>query len=185
VSLWRREKPLHERLAEQGGMTMPTEVGRDVVPWHQAGVHGVPRPRQWDAVVTAEADLPGDAVHFVTLEDRTVIVDEDVPDDQLAPLADAVETQLAPPYRAEGTRRHDRLWAVGASKIAVASIDDEIGGDAVELASSEGEVTLLVDGAHVFGSVPALEALGAGLPSYVVRADRIDGDLWEVVVLPL
>jgi hypothetical protein len=185
VSFWRREKPLHERLAERGGMTMPTEVGRDVVPWHQAGVHGVPRPRQWDVVVTAEADLPGDAVHFVTLEDRTVVVDEEVPDNQLAPLADAIETQLEPPYRAEGTRQRDRLWAVGASKISVVAIDEEIGGDAVELAAREDEVTMLVDGAHVFGSVPALEALGAGLASYVVRADRIDGDLWEVVVLPL
>lgn len=166
-------------------MTVPTEAGRDVAPWHQAGVHGLARPRQWDAVVTAEADLPGDAVHFVTLEDRTVVVDEDVPDDQLAPLADAVETQLDPPYRAQATRRHDRLWAVGASKITVVSIDEEIGGDAVELAASEGEVTTLVDGAQVFGAVPALEALGAGMPSFVVRADRIDGDLWEVVVLPL
>ena len=185
MSLWRREKPLHERLAEQGGMTMPTEVGRDVAPWHQAGVHGVPRPRQWDAVVTAEADLPGDSVHFVTLEDRTVVVDEDVPDDRLAPLADAVETQLDPPYRAEATRRHERLWAVGASKITVAAIDAEIGGDTVELAARDGDVTVLVDGAPSLGSVPALEALGAGLASYVVRADRIDGDLWEVVVLPL
>lgn len=185
MSLWRREKPLHERLAEQGGMTMPTEVGRDVVPWHQAGVHGVARPRQWDAVVTAEADLTCDAVHFVTLEDRTIVVDEDVPDDELTPLADAVETQIDPPYRAEGTRRHDRLWAVGASKITVASIPDEIGGDTAELAANDGEVTLLVDGAHVLGAVPALEALGAGMPSYVVRANRIDGHLWEVIVLPL
>jgi hypothetical protein len=185
VSFRRREKPLHERLAEQGGMTMSTEVTRDVAPWNQAGVHGVPRPRQWDAVVTAEADLPGDAVHFVTLEDRTIVVDEDVPDDQLAPLADAIETQLNPPYRAEGTRRDDRLWAVGASKIAVVSLNEEIGGDTVELAVREGVVTQLVDGGHGFGSVPELEALGAGMPSFVVRADRIDGNLWEVTVLPL
>jgi hypothetical protein len=185
VSFWRREKPLHERLAEEGGMTVPTEAGRDVLSWHQAGVHGVPRPRQWDAVVTAEADLPGDAVHFVTLADGTVVVDEDVPDDQLAPLADAVETQIAAPYRAEATRRHERLWAVGASKITVVSIDAEVGGDTVELAARDGEVTMLVDGAHSFGSIPAFEALGAGLASYVVRADRIDGDLWEVAVLPL
>lgn len=184
MSFRRREKPLHERLAEQGGMTTPTESDH-VAPWNQAGVTGIPRPRQWDAVVTAEADLPGDSVHFVTLEDRTVVVDEDVPDDQLAPLADAVETQLNPPYRAEGTRRDDRLWAVGASKIAVVSIDEEIGGDTVELAVQEGVVTQLVDGAHGFGSVPELEALGAGMASFVVRADRIDGDLWEVAVLPL
>jgi hypothetical protein len=185
VSFWRREKPLHERLAEQGGMTMPTEVERDVAPWHQAGVHGLARPRRWDTVVTAEADLPGDAVHFVTLEDRTIVVDEDVPDDQLAPLADAVETQIDPPYRAEATKRGDRLWAVGASRISVARIEEEVGGDTVELAARDGDVTLLVDGSQVFGSVPALEALGAGMASFVVRADRIDGDLWEVVVLPL
>ena len=170
MSFRRREKPLHERLAEQGGMTMSTEVTRDVAPWNQAGVHGVPRPRQWDAVVTAEADLPGDSVHFVTLEDRTVVVDEDVPDDQLAPLADAVETQLNPPYRAEGTRRDDRLWAVGASKISVVAIDEEIGGDTVELAVREGVVTQLVDGAHGFGSMPG--ARGAGCRNAVVRRAR-------------
>ena len=185
MSFRRREKPLHEQLAEQGGMTMPTEATRDIAPWNQAGVHGVPRPRQWDVVATVEADLPGDAVHFVTLEDRTVVVDEDVPDGQLAPLADAVETQLDPPYRAEGTRQRDRLWAVGASKISVVAIDEQIGGDTVELAARDGVVTMLVDGAHGFGSVPSLEALGAGQAAYVVRADRIDGDLWEVVVLPL
>ena len=46
-------------------------------------------------------------------------------------------------------------------------------------------MTQLVDGAHGFGSVPELQALGAGMASFVVRADRIDGDIWEVVVLPL
>ena len=185
MSLWRREKPLHERLAEQGGLTVPTEETRDVAPWHQAGVHGVPRPRRWDAVVTAEADLPGEAVHFVTLADRSVVVDEEVPEGALVPLADAIETQVDPPYRAEGTRRHHRLWAVGASRITVAELDEEIAGDTVELAARDGVVTLLVDGAHAFGSVRALEALGAGMPSYVVRAERVDGDLWEVLVLPL
>jgi hypothetical protein len=185
VSFWRRRKPLHEQLAEAGGMTVPTEVERDVAPGHQAGVHGLARPRRWDAVVTVEADLPGEVVHFVTLEDSTTVVDEDVPEGGLAPLADAVETQIGPPYRAEATRRHDRLWAVGASRISVARIDEEVGGDTVELAARDGEVTLLVDGVHVFGSVRAFEALGAGMPSFVVRADRIDGDLWEVAVLPL
>ena len=86
---WRRERPLHERLAEQGGLTVPVEPGRDVAPWHQAGVHGMSRPRTWDTVATVEAELPGDEVHFVALEDRTLVVDEDVPDDALAPLADA------------------------------------------------------------------------------------------------
>jgi hypothetical protein len=184
MPFWRREQPLHERLAEQAGMSFGTEPDRDVAPWNQAGVHGVPRPREWDAVVTVEAELPGDSVNFVALEDRTLIVDEDVPDDAVTPLADAVETQLNPPYRAEGTRRGD-VWAVGVRKIRVERLADEIGGDTVELAVQDGERTVLVEGALAMGSFASLEALAAGMPSYVIRADRLDGDLWEIAVLPL
>jgi hypothetical protein len=183
---WRREKPLHEQLAERGGMTVPVEGSRDVAPWNQAGVHGVARPRRWDAVVTAESELPGDAVNFVALADGTLIVEEDVPDGALSPLAEAVETQLNAPYRAQATRRGEQLWAVGASKIQVARIEDEIGGDTVELAVlDDGERTVLVDGAQIFGALPGLEGLAAGMRSYVIRADRIDGDLWEAKVIPL
>jgi hypothetical protein len=183
---WRREKPLHERLAEQAGLAFPTEPTRDVAPWDQAGVHGIARPREWDAVVTVEAELPGDTVHFVTLDDRSVIVDEDVPDDAIAPFADAVETQVNPPYRAEATRRGDRLWAVGARKIQVAQLEEEIGGDTVELAvQADGERTVLVDGALAIGDFTSLDALARGFPAFVLRADRIDGDLWDVRVVPL
>ena len=182
---WKREKPLHEQLADDGGMTLAQTGGRDVAPWDKAGIHGVPRPRTWDAVVSAEADLPGGEVHFVALEDRSLIVDEDVPDDELAPLADAVELELSPPYRAEATRRGERLWAIGATKIDVATIDEDIAGDTVELAVQDGERTVLVDGALAFGSLPELEALAQGMPSYVVRAERIDGNLWEVKAVPL
>ncbi len=184
MSFWRREKPLHEQLADEGGLAFPTE-GRSAGPWDKAGIHGVPRPRQWDAVVSAEADLPGDVVHFVSLEGGGVVVEEDVPDDQLALLADAVETELNPPYRAEATRQYERLWAVGATKITTATITHEIRGDTVELAVQEDGRTLVVDGSPSFESLPELEALAAGTPSYVIRADRIDGDLWEVEVLPL
>jgi hypothetical protein len=182
---WRREKPLHERLAEEGGLTAPLEPGRDVAPWHQSGIHGVARPRRWDAVVTAEAELPGDAVDFVALADGTLIVDRDVPEGGLAPLAAAVELLIPPPYRAQGTRKSERVWAVAANKIVVAELGDEIGGDTVELAVQEDERTLLVDGAPSFGRLPSLEELAAGLPAFVIRADRIDGDLWEVRVVPL
>ena len=185
MPFWRREKPLHEQLAEEGGMSFATEAGRDALPWHQAGVHGVPRPREWDAVVTVEAEVPGDAVHFVALADGTLIVDEELPDDALTPLADAVETQVNAPYRAEATRRGERTWAVGARKIRVARVDDQIGGDTVELAVQGDDRTVLVDGSHSIGSFASLEALAAGMPSYVLRADRLDDDLWEISVLPL
>jgi hypothetical protein len=186
VPFWRREKPLHEQLAEEGGIAFPNEATRDVAPWDQAGVHGIPRPREWDAVVTVEADLPGDGFGFVTLGDGTVVVDEDVEADAVGPLADAVETQLNRPYRAEAARRGERLWAVGARKIEVAELEEEIGGDTVELAvQSDGQRTVLVDGALAMGDFASLEARARGLPAFVIRADRIDGDLWEVRVEPL
>lgn len=185
MPFWRREKPLHERLAEEGGLTVPIDPGRDVAPWHQSGVHGVARPRRWDAVVSVEADVPGDALHFVALADGTLIVDEDVASGALEPLADAVELLIPTPYRAEATRKTERVWAVAANKITVAELADEVGGDTVELAVSDDGRTVLVDGAPVFGALPSLEALAGGRPAYVIRADRIDGDLWEVRVVPL
>ena len=166
-------------------MAVPLEPGRDVAPWHQAGVHGVARPRQWDTVVTAEADLPGDSVGFLALEDGTLVVEEDVPNEALGPLADAVESQLNLPYRALATRKSETVWAVAANKIVVAELGDEIGGDTVELAVQGDERTVLVDGAQTFGALPGLERLAGGLPAYVIRAGRIDGDLWEVKVIPL
>ena len=56
------------------------------------GVMGVGPGRTWDAVVAAHApSLTGTSVTFVALDDGTLIVDEDVPDGSLAPLADALE----------------------------------------------------------------------------------------------
>jgi hypothetical protein len=187
MPFWRREKPLHERLAEQGGLTVAREVPHDTMPrWGESGIHGMHRPRRWDAVLTAEAEAPGDEIHFATLPDGTLIVNQEgVPDGALTPLAEAVETALEPPYRAEAVRRDNGVWAIGASRIQVAHVPDEIGGNVVEMAVQQGERTLLVDGARTFGSIPTLEALGAGMTAFVVRAERLDGDVWEVTVAPL
>ena len=143
---WRREKPLHERLAEEADLDIgkgteeprapsrlsglahglfdgflsapPDEFGRPS-PLGEVGVHGVARPRRWDAVVSVDAELPGDEVHFASLPDGTLLVDEDVPDGALVPLAEAIEQTLAPPYRAEGVRRGEGVWAVAANRIEV------------------------------------------------------------------
>ena len=86
----------------------------------EPGIHGVPRARRWDAVVAAHApELHGDTVHFVALGDGSLVVDEDQPDDALTPLADALETRLAPPYRAEAVRRDGSLWGVAGRRIAL------------------------------------------------------------------
>ena len=182
---WRREKPLHEQLAEQGGLPVPGEETRDVAPWNQAGVHGVPRPREYDVVVSIDVEgVPGDEFSFVALEDGTLLLESD-DDVQLDPFADALDGLLATPYRAVAVRKGDDTWAVAANSIETATIEDEVEGDTVELAYQQGESTLLVDGAPAFGSLASFEDLAEGLDAYVVRASRLDGDLWEVKVTPL
>jgi len=179
LALWRRKEPLHVRLARSGGLLHGE--GRPF-PWDEVGIHGVPRPREWDAVVTVEApELAGEEASFVALADGDLVVETGEGD--LAPLADALEQVLAPPYRAIATRRGPTQWAVGANSIVVAALP-EVEGDELELVlASAGERSLRVDGESVFGRVPELEALAQG--ESVIRARRIDGALWEVRVDPL
>ncbi len=192
-----RQKPLHLRLAEDAGFDRDGEE-RETATGHPAdleeeyfGERSLPfwerlsgevvnaRPRRWDAVVTAEADVEGDEVGFVSLPDGTLLVEEQVGDATLEPLARAVEQRLRPPYRARGVRRGGRVWAVSATRIRVDEFRAE--GDELELAVTDLEATLLVDGTRSFGSVPALERIGEAEGStFVVRAARLEGDLWEV-----
>ena len=183
---WRRQ-PLHEKLLAEGGLlgapagALPGHPFRDLV-----GVHGVPRAREWDAVVTAESEsLPGNQLTFVALPDGTLIVDEDVPDGSVAALAEAVESSLEPPYRAHGVRKSERMWAVGALRIELAGLPG-VEGDEIDLALQGGSRTLVVDGEPAFGGVPALERLaGARYADYAAHAVRLDGDLFEIKIAPL
>jgi len=189
LSWLRREKPLHERLAEEGGLNKPSEPEPHDTrpPWGEVGIHGIHRQRRWDVVATADApDVPGDRLEFVALPDGTLLVEDVVSDAALAPLADAVEGDLSPPYRAEAARQDDAVWAVAARAIEVARVEKKLDGDELELAFSDGQRTLTIDGRPAFGSVGALERLAAErFDEYVVRATRLDGQLWEVSIAPL
>ena len=128
--------------------------------------------------------LAGDEVHFVALPNGDLVVDEDEPPDTLAPLADAVEQTLEPPYRAEAVRQSEDVWAVAARRIAVASFRAD--GDELELVAADEGRTLTVDGERTFGSVPELERIGLEKGDrYVVRAVRLDEDAWEIEADPL
>jgi hypothetical protein len=191
VGLFRRRKPLHERLADAAGITealtepVPS-LAADTPGWDgeqrgEPGIHGVPRARRWDTVASAEAPaLKGDTVHFVALADGTLVVDEDEPDGALASLADAVEQAIPPPYRAEAVRKGPEAWAVAASRIAIAQIPGLTGEQAELTSTREGRV-LRIDGRTTMGSARELERLGETEGAeYVVLAKRLDGDLWEV-----
>ena len=177
-----RRKPLHERLAEEGGLVEPKPARplfTGVI--GETGIHGVPREREYDAVVTADApDVPGAAAQFVALEDGSLLLEEG--DGDLTSLADAIEQELPRPYRAHAVRRGETQWAVAGRRLRVVRLP-EPGGDEVELARRGEERTLVVDGNRAFGTMPELEALADG--DSVIRAARLDGDLWEIRVDPL
>ena len=184
MGFFRRDRPLHEQLAEQGGiefrpepgetertpsrlaglmhgladgfLTAPPDEFGNPSPLGEVGVHGVPRARRWDVVASARAELPVDEVHFAALPDGTLIVEVDVPDGSLTPLAEAIEVTLNPPYRADAVKQEDDVWAVAASRIQVREFSDTEGDD----------LELVEDGNVVIGR-------------------RLDGDLFEIKVTPL
>ena len=154
--------------------------------WHDVAVTGVARTREWNVTALADApDLEGDEVHFDVLPDGTILVMEEVGDAALAPLAEAVEATLRPPYRAEAVRRTDARWAVAAKAIRVLELPGQTG-DALDLTVREGEHELRIDGKRTFGSVPKLELLaGSRFSDYALQAERLDGELWEIRIHPL
>jgi hypothetical protein len=183
-----RRKPLHEQLAREAGLDIGQgQRGGTRPSWDQVGIHGIARPRQWDAVETAEGpELELDRLELVVLEDGTVILDEDVPDQALEALTDAVERTVTPPYRAEAVRRGDGRWAVAASSIEVVPLPAGVEGEEIVLTSVDGAYELRVDGEPTFGTQPELERLGAArFDSYVVRAERLDETRWAVQVAPV
>jgi hypothetical protein len=174
LCLFRTREPLHLRLAREGGL-LDDEPAPVRPAWDNAGIHGMQRARQWDAVATVDApELEGDKAAFVALSPDELVVEEG-PDD-LEPLAAAIERDLAPPYRAEAVRRDGTIWAIAARRIEIVELPD-VTGQEIELSSRDGERTLLIDGERAFGSIPALER-----PEQVVRAKRIAGDAWEVEI---
>ncbi|MFL6028795.1 MAG: hypothetical protein ACJ74D_02035 [Gaiellaceae bacterium] len=176
-----RRKPLHQRLAEEGGLVDPPTRPLFTGVIGEAGIHGVPRERQYDAVVTTDArDVEGSNARFVGMPDGSLLVEEG--DGDLTPLADAIEQEVKRPYRAIAVRRGETQWAVAAHGLRVVDLP-EPGGDEVELALRGEERTLVVDGNRAFGTLPELEQLAPG--DAVIRAARLDGALWEVRVDPL
>lgn len=150
-------------------------------------VRAMARPGEYDAVVTVHAaGIPGDAVDFATLASGDVIVDSEQGDADLSPFADAVEQELQPPYRVVARRQDGDLWSVAARGIDVLELDFAHG-DEIELAAIAGEIDVRVDGEAWNGRIPELEQAGEAAEGedYVVQAERLDADLWEVRASPL
>ena len=118
MSLFRRE-PLHVRLAREAGLQTDERPPHDPTPrWGEVGIHGVARPREWDAVVTAEAPQLGvGELEFVVLPDGTLVVDDalDVEPGSLDPLAAALEAlgvARGESFVIRAERLADRAWEI-------------------------------------------------------------------------
>jgi len=194
LGFFRRERPIHEQLAREAGLDFPRDVSelspREPIDprhpfWQVVGIHGIPREREWDAVGSAEAPgLPGDEVEFVELPDGSLVVDEDVPDGTLAPLADALSVPA--PYHAFGLRQDADIWSVAAKRVQVLEVPEEIDGEELQLVVTDETRSLLVDEQPSSVSIPTLEAFAAEqFGSFVLHASRLDDLLWEVTVIPL
>jgi len=136
---------------------------------------------EWDTMVTVRAaNLAGARIEFTTLPDGDILVEKEEGDGDLAPLAEAVERHVDPPYRAIAARQDGDVWAVGAKRIQVAKFEFAEA-DAIELSVNHGAQQVRVDGEPSDRQVPELEQLGEREgPNYCVEAGRIDGDFWEV-----
>lgn len=193
---FRRGETLNERMLREAGLSAEGNAGPPEPfepealqrgPFFELpGATGIARARRWHMTAAANApDLQGHEVDFVTLPDGTILIEGEEGDASVAPLADAVERSLKAPYRARAVRQSETTWGVAANPIEVVELPGQEG-DEVDVAAQGEHRTLVVDGARVFGSVPALDALGAARSrEYVVHAERLDGDLWEVRAAPL
>jgi hypothetical protein len=203
MPFWRRDdEPAHERLAREAGIDLDAETQppldheaplepHERIPFlaafREVGIHGIHRQRTWDAVATADApELEGDQLDFVALPDGTLLVDDDLPEGALEPLAQALGQELETPYRARAVRREGDVWAIAGNRIDVVQAPEEIEGDTVSLAVKGIERTLLVDERPSLGDAPTLEAFARERHrDFVLHAERLDGDLWAVQVNPL
>jgi len=197
----RKDETLNEQLLHEAGLDQPAAEPEPDHPepvdpfagtypaddpwgiWRRA----MARPGEYDAVAAVHApEIPGTSVEFATLPNGDVIVDSEQGDADLSPLADAVEQQVKPPYRVVARRGEDDMWSVAARGIDVLEVDFAAG-DEIELASLDGQIDLKVDGEPWDGRIPELEGAGEAAEGedYVVQAERLDGDLWEVRASPL
>ena len=165
MGLFRRRRPLHEQLAEEADLDIGQEPPEPRAfsgflhnegLFDAAGIHRDPPSAGVGRCRDGRGRAPRRPRHFAALADGTLIVDEEVPDDALVPVAEAIEGSLAAPYRAVAVRQDDRIWAVGAKRIDVRAFPGR-DGDELELVEDD----------------------------HVILGRRLDGDLFEIEVTPL
>lgn len=179
MGLFRKKETYNERMLREAGLD------RVAVPAPEPPPEPEPDENVGETTTVALAQLQGDRVQFTVLPDGDLIVTHGGEGD-FAPLADAVEKQLAPPYTANARQERGNRWLIRARQIEVAQFAFP-DAETVGFSQAYGATDLQVDGEPSDASPPLeLQRLGerAGT-DYAVEASRIDGDYWEVKVTPL
>lgn len=169
------------------------------LPWVEAGVSGIPRRREWDAVGVVE--LPElelfelGELSFRRLEGGAIDSPPGIPVEALERIAEELEQTIQPPYLAVATR-HGRLeWSAGARKLRLRPIELPAGLEAESLSvavAPDGRLSFLVDGeepaeisAPVRAALEKLEQQGREQFAAFVATAELVGERWELVVDPL
>jgi len=163
----------------------PLDPGRH---WLEAGITGLARQREWDAVATVEGPgTPGEEAELVVLPDGELVVEAAPEGVDAERLAASLAGSLPPPFRVVAVRRAD-VWAVGGCAIEVVHLEPAPDADELELTWDGSQLFLAADRmpaeparARALERVAAQRERGA----YVARAHRLSGDLFELLVLPL
>jgi len=151
VGLFRRREPLHEQLARQGGLAADPIEKPGPPGWMETGIHGVPRAREWDTVVTVEAEgVEGESARFVALHGDVLVVEEG---EDVEPLAHAVD-QVATIER----ERNALSLALDTERMISADLRGALTSAERRLAETTGEIDALR--AEALASIE-----GTGLPA--------------------
>src|SRR6185312_5194723 len=158
----RRQRGLPTPRRELRAHRTPADLNEDVSDprtfrWVEAGISGIPRTREWDAVAAARSDAEGDEAVFVLLDDGRLIPVHGAQETMEA-AARALEGELHTPYRALAVRREGDAWAVGAVGIEVAELPaDTEGSELLLTVTEEGERALEIDGRPTLEGIEPIE----------------------------
>jgi len=162
----------------------PLDPGRE---WLAAGITGLQRQREWDAVATAEMEgTDGDEVEFVALPDGSFVLESGADGADPGRFAEALGDEIEAPYRALAVRRPE-VWVVGAVSIEVGRLDPDPRGTELELVRNDSLELTIDDLPADPAQASALERIASGRIDgpYAAHAHRLRGDLWELSVLAL
>jgi hypothetical protein len=175
----------------------------DSLPWLVAGVRGLARAREWDAVATVDvAELRGSRLGELELRVRAdgtaAPAASEVPPEAVDRIIAALAGSVEPPYVVQAVRQSEVTWSIGATALTAEPVDlpAALSADSIEVVvAPDGDVTAYADGEPIEGgstdpdltaALEMLERMGSErFECYVARAERVGADRWEATVDPL